>query len=156
MLYTVIVITEKIVYHARKKGAEMRNIMGINVGMLIFGLIDGTLAYAVVFHLIKARFKGGKFGRILGTILGTIVFANYIALFVWFNTPGVFVNPDFRNIIYAAPIVLSVLLTVLVLLSQPPKKLNGEEETEEAADEEHDTEKRSTTPDDLTAAEENS
>ena len=58
----------------------MRNIMGINVGMLIFGLIDGTLAFAIVFHLIKARFKGGKFGRILGTILGTIVFANYIAL----------------------------------------------------------------------------
>ena len=134
----------------------MRNIMGINVGMLIFGLIDGALAYAVVFNLIKARFKCGKFGRIMGTILGTIVFANYIALFVWFNTPGVFVNPDFRNIIYAAPIVLSVLLTILVLLSQPPKKTGEEEQTEEPANEDDGTVKRSAAPDDLTAAEENS
>lgn len=131
--------------------------MGINVGMLIFGLIDGGLAYAVVFNLLKARFKGGKIGRILGTILGTIVFGIYIALFVWFNTPGVFVNPDFKNIIYAAPIVLSVLLTALVLLAQPSKSPDSEEEENAEQDAENDdTAQQSTASDDFTAAEENS
>lgn len=104
--------------------------MGINVGMLIFGLFDGGLAFTVVFCLLKARFKDKKIGRILGTILGTIIFSVYIALFVWFNTPGVRVNPDFKNLIYAAPIVLSVLLTVLVLLSLPPKQMDEEKEEE--------------------------
>lgn len=126
--------------------------MGINVGMLIFGLIDGGLAYAVVYNLIKARLKGGKAGRILGTILGTIVFANYIALFVWFNTPGVIVNPDFRNTVYAAPIVLSVLLTTLVLLAQPTETPGSEE----AENGEQDDENSATKSDDLTAAEEHS
>lgn len=112
--------------------------MGINVGMLIFGLFDGGLAFTVVFCLSKARFKGKKIGRILGTILGTIIFSVYIALFVWFNTPGVRVNPDFRNLVYAAPIVLSVLLTVLVLLSLPQEKTDeeNEEESETTAAEE--------------------
>lgn len=115
--------------------------MGINIGMLIFGLFDGGLAYAVVFCLLKARFKGKKIGRILGTILGTILFSVYIALFVWFNTPGTRVNPDFRNLVYAAPIVLSVLLTVLVLLSLPPKKA----ETETADEDEAENEEAETT-----------
>lgn len=110
--------------------------MGISVGMLIFGLFDGSLAYAVVYCLLKARFKGGKIGRILGTILGTITFAAYIALFVWFDTTRQAVNPDFKTIIYAAPIVLSVLLSVLVVLSQPPKQKDAEdEEAEETSDE---------------------
>lgn len=105
--------------------------MGIHVGMLIFGLIDGALIFAIVFCLLKAWFKGKKIGRILGTILGTILFSVYIALFVYFNTPGVRVNPDFRTFIYSAPIVLSVLLTVLVYLSQPPKVQTGNEEPED-------------------------
>lgn len=131
--------------------------MGINVGMLIFGLIDGGLAYAVVFNLLKARFKGKKIGKILGTILGTIVFANYIALFVWFNTPGVFVNPDFKNIVYAAPIVLSVLLTALILLAQPSKSPDSEEDENAEQDTENgDATQQSTASDDFTAAEENS
>lgn len=112
--------------------------MGISVGMLIFGLFDGSLAYAVVYCLIKARFNGGKIGRILGTILGTIIFTAYIALFVWFDTTHKIVNPDFKNLIYAAPIVLSVLLSTLVVLSQPPKQNvpeDGEEMEEEASDE---------------------
>lgn len=114
----------------------MEIIMGISVGMLIFGLFDGSLAYAVVYCLLKARFKGGKIGRILGTILGTITFAAYIALFVWFDTTHQAVNPDFKTIIYAAPIVLSVLLSVLVVLSQPPKQDNPtDSEDEKASDE---------------------
>lgn len=35
-------------------------VMGISVGMLIFGLFDGGLAFAIVFCLLKARFKGKK------------------------------------------------------------------------------------------------
>ena len=122
---------------AAKQQHRMEIIMGISVGMLIFGLFDGSLAYAVVYCLLKSRFKGGKIGRILGTILGTITFAAYIALFVWFDTTRETVNPDFKRIIYAAPIVLSVLLSALVLLSQPPKQNNmadGEEDGE-ASDE---------------------
>jgi hypothetical protein len=59
-----------------------------------------------------------------------IIFSIYIALFVRFNTPGVRVNIDFRNFIYAAPIVLAVLLTILVLLCQPPKEKKEEENKE--------------------------
>jgi len=75
-------------------------------------------------------------GRILGTILGTILFSIYIALFVYFNTPGVRVNPDFRTFIYSAPIVTSVLLGILVLLSQPPKERAAAENPEDDAMEE--------------------
>ncbi len=114
-----------------KPVTEMEYVMGINVGMLIFGLFDGGLAFLIVFCLLKARFKGKTIGRVLGTILGTIVFTIYIGLFVLFNTPGVRVNPDFRNIIYAAPIVMAILLSVLVLLCQPPKKKEESEETED-------------------------
>lgn len=110
--------------------------MGINVGMLIFGLFNGGLAYAIVFCLIKSSLKGGRLGRILGTILGIIVFTGYLAVFIRINTPGVSVNPDFRNILYAAPIVLTILLTALVLLSQPPK---NQETDEEETDEENET-----------------
>lgn len=110
--------------------------MGINVGMLIFGLFDGGLAYAIVYCLLKARFKGKKAGRILGTIFGTIIFTIYIALFVHFNTPGVRVNSDFRNLVYAAPIILFILLGALVLLSQPPKQIEAEEEEVENPEEE--------------------
>lgn len=106
-------------------------VMGISVGMLILGLFDGGLAFAIVFCLLKARFKGKKIGRILGTVLGIILFSIYIALFVFFNTPGTKVNPDFRNFIYSAPIVLAVLLCTLVFLSQPPRKQAAEEELED-------------------------
>ncbi len=108
--------------------------MGINPGMLIFGLFDGGLAFMIVFWLLKARFRNKTIGRVFGTILGTIVFSIYIALFVCFNTPGIWVSPDFKILIYLAPIVLFVLLTILVLLSQPPKKKN-EEDTEDNPDE---------------------
>lgn len=106
-------------------------VMGISVGMLIFGLFDGGLTFAIVFCLLKARFKGKKIGRILGTVLGIILFSVYIALFVYFNTPGTNVNPDFRTFIYLAPIVLAVLLCTLVFLSQPPKEQNTVEAPED-------------------------
>lgn len=116
--------------------------MGIHPGMLIFALFDGGLAFLIVFCLVKAHFKKEMLGRSLGTILGMIIFSIYIALFVLFNTPGVFVRPDLKWIVYLAPIVLFVLLTVLVLLSQPPKKRDLEDtdlekentETEEAGE----------------------
>lgn len=100
--------------------------MGISIGMLIFGLFDGALAFSIVFCLLKARFKGKKIGKVLGTIFGTILFAIYIALFVFFNTPGTKFHPDFRTFVYVAPLVLSALLTVLVILSQPPKLQNAD------------------------------
>ena len=111
----------------------MEIVMGIHVGMLIFGLFDGGLAYAIVYCLLKSRFKGKKIVRILGVIMGTIIFSIYTALFIWFNSPHVSVNPDVKTVVYAAPIVLSVLLSALVLLSQPPK-LKKEDGTEEPAD----------------------
>lgn len=106
-------------------------VMGIHVGMLIFGLFDGGLTFAIAFCLLKARFKGKQIGRILGTVLGIILFSIYIALFVYFNTPGTKFNPDFRTFIYLAPIVLSVLLCTLVFMSQPPKKQAVAENPEE-------------------------
>lgn len=117
--------------------------MGINVGMLIFGLFDGGLAFCIVYCLLKAWFKGKTPGRILGIILGTLIFCTYIALFVWFNTPGVRVNTDFRNLIYAAPPVFAILLGTLVYLSQPPKP---KKEIEVVPDEteDNDTEDEST------------
>jgi hypothetical protein len=105
--------------------------MGINVGMLIFGLFDGGLAYAIVYCLMKAWWKGKKIGQILGTVLGILVFSGYIGLFVYFNTDGVSVNTDFRNLVYAAPIVLAILLGVLVFLSQPPKQAEDKEDADE-------------------------
>lgn len=111
-----------------RETAGMEIVMGISVGMLIFGLFDGGLTFAIVFCLLKARFKGKKIGRILGTVLGIILFSIYIALFVYFNTPGTKMNPDFRNFIYSAPIVLAVLLCTLVFLSQPPREQAAEEE----------------------------
>lgn len=116
--------------------------MGINVGMLLFGLFDGALAFTIVFCLIRAWMKGKKIGRVLGTIFGILVFSAYIALFVWFNTPGTRVNIDFRNIIYAAPIVLSILLVTLVLLSQPPKPKTPDEDSLPEAEEQSVTEEK--------------
>lgn len=117
----------------------MEIVMGINVGMLIFGLFNGGLAYAIVFSLIKSSLKGGRLGRILGAILGIIIFTGYLAVFIWINTPGVSVNPDFRNILYAAPIVLTILLTALVLLSQPPKQEETDEEQTDGENEADDS-----------------
>lgn len=100
--------------------------MGINVGMLIFGLFDSALAFFLVYCLWVSWLKGKRIGQILGIIFGTLVFTTYLTLFIWFNSPGVRVRSDIRTIIYAAPIVLTILLSILTLLSQTSKKEEGE------------------------------
>lgn len=107
--------------------------MGINVGMLIFGLFDSALAFFLVYCLWTSWLKGKRIGQILGIIFGTLVFTTYLTLFIWFNTPGVWVRSDIRTIIYAAPIVLTILLSILTLLSQQPQKQEeyGDEDSSE-------------------------
>ena len=101
--------------------------MGINVGMLIFGLFDSALAFFLVYCLWVSWLKGKRIGQILGIIFGTLVFTTYLTLFVW-------VRSDIRTIIYAAPIVLTILLSILTLLSQTSKKEEGEND-EKASEE---------------------
>ena len=105
--------------------------MGINVGMLIFGLFDSALAFFLVYCLWVSWLKGKRIGQILGIIFGTLVFTTYLTLF---NSPGVRVRSDIRTIIYAAPIVLTILLSILTLLSQTSKKEEGEND-EKASEE---------------------
>lgn len=110
----------------------------INPGMLIFALLDSCIAFLLVFFVTRARFGGVKstLARSLGAVLGTIVFIVYFAIIVWFNTERHTINEAGKNVVYAAPIVLSILMTFLTLLSQPPKKKEAEEETEEEPEEE--------------------
>ncbi|MCR5797714.1 MAG: hypothetical protein K6G63_07335 [Eubacterium sp.] len=105
--------------------------MGIPIGWLLFAIIDGALAYTVVYCLLKAWFKGKNIGRILGIVLGTIIFGIYIAIFVYFYNPRVQISDTIKNGIYAAPIVMSILLFILAYLSMPPKiKEDDSEETD--------------------------
>ena len=60
--------------------------MGINVGMLIFGLFDSALAFFLVYCLWVSWLKGKRIGQILGIIFGTLVFTTYLTLFIWFNS----------------------------------------------------------------------
>ena len=85
--------------------------MGINIGMLTFGLFDSALAFFLVYCLWTSWLKGKRIGQILGIIFGTLVFTTYLTLFIWFNSPGVLVRSDIRTIIYAGPIVLTILLS---------------------------------------------
>ena len=55
--------------------------MGINVGMLIFGLFDSALAFFLVYCLWVSWLKGKRIGQILGIIFGTLVFTTYLTLF---------------------------------------------------------------------------
>lgn len=116
----------------------------INPGMLIFALLDSCIAFLLVFFVTRARFGGVKsaLARILGAVLGTIAFIVWFAIIVWFNTERHTISDAGKNVFYAAPIVLSILMTVLTLLSQPPKKKDGEngengEDAEEETTEEH-------------------
>ena len=54
--------------------------MGINVGMLIFGLFDSALAFFLVYCLWVSWLKGKRIGQILGIIFGTLVFTTYLTL----------------------------------------------------------------------------
>lgn len=101
----------------------------INPGMLIFALLDSIIAFLLVFFIVRARFGGVKstLARILAAVLGTIVFIAYFAVIIWFNTEEHTISDAAKNVVYAAPIVLTILMTALTLLSQPPKKAETEE-----------------------------
>lgn len=100
--------------------------MGINVGMLIFGLFDSTLAFFLVYCLWTSWIKGKTHRSDFGHYFRDFGITTYLTLFIWFNSPGVRVRSDIRTIIYAAPIVLTILLSILTLLSQTSKKEEGE------------------------------
>lgn len=117
----------------------------MNPGMLLFGLIDSGIAFFLVYYIIKAKLGGNQkaLARILASILGILVFMVYFGVIVWFNTKRYTVSQEVKLVVYLAPIVLSVLMTVLVFLSQPPKLKNETEDVEEDenADAAADTEK---------------
>lgn len=112
--------------------------MIINPGMLIFALLDSGIAFLLVFFIVRARFGGVKstLARSLGAVLGTITFIIYFAVLVWFNIEIHTISQAGKNVVYAAPIVLSILMSVLTLLSQPPKKAETAEEVDETETEE--------------------
>lgn len=113
--------------------------MIMNPGMLLFGLFDSGVAFFLVYSVVKAKFGGNQksIARTLGTVLGVLVFIAEFCAIVWFNTQAHTISQAGQNVVYAAPIVLSILTGVLVLLSQPPKQPNAEEKkTEEEQAEE--------------------
>lgn len=110
--------------------------MTISPGMLIFCLLDSGIAFLFVFLVSRARFGGEKstLARTLGAVLGTVVFILYFGVLIWFNTEPHTISDAGKKVVYAAPIVLSILMTSLTLLCQPPK--NKEQKTEEEIPEE--------------------
>lgn len=112
--------------------------MIMNPGMLLFGLIDSAVAFFLVYNIVKAKFGGDKstLARSIAAVLGTIVFIVYFAVIVWFNTEPHTVRQEVKTVVYAAPFVLTILMSALVLLSQPPKAAEEKEEDEETPDEE--------------------
>lgn len=114
--------------------------MTINPGMLIFCILDSCIAFFFVYFIARSKFGGVKktLARVIGTILGTVVFIIYFAVLIWFNTVHHTISQAAQNVVYAAPIVLSILMTVLTLLSQPPKKEEQEQEEPAAPEEEAD------------------
>lgn len=106
-------------------------------GMLLFGLIDSGVAFFLVYNIVKAKFGGNesKLARSLAAVLGTIIFIVYFAVIVWFNTNPYTVRQEVKTVVYAAPFVLTVLMSALVLLSLPPKKKEENPEGEAAEEE---------------------
>lgn len=90
---------------------------------LVFSTVHSLFFWCIAFGPLGL--KGKRIGQILGIIFGTLVFTTYLTLFIWF-TPRVRVRSDIQTIIYAAPIVLTILLSILTLLSQTSKKEEGE------------------------------
>ena len=115
-----------------KKRLGMEDNMLINPGMLFFALLDSCIAFLLVFFVSRAKFGGTKsaLARILSSVLGTLVFIAYFAVIVWFNTEKHTISDAGKNVGYAAPIVFSILMTILTLLCQPPKKKEEDEEEE--------------------------
>ena len=98
--------------------------------MLLFGLLDSAIAFLLVFFICRAKFGGLKstLARVIGTVLGTIVFVVYFGGIVWCNTELYTVTQEVKLTVYLAPIVLSILMTILVFLSQPPKPKKPKED----------------------------
>lgn len=116
--------------------------MTIQPAMLIFCILDSCIAFLLVFFVSRAKFGGNDsaLARIISSILGTIVFITYFAVLIWFNTESRTLSDAWQKVIYAAPIVLSLLMMLLTWLSQPPKqKKDKDEEESTEADEEEET-----------------
>ena len=113
--------------------------MDMNPLMLFFALFDSGIAFFLVYYVVKAKFGGEKkaIARILSSILGILVFIVYFATIIWFNTDRSDVTELVRNTVYAAPIVLSILMLILVTLSKPPKPKKEEETKENDLDEDN-------------------
>lgn len=111
--------------------------MIMNPGMLLFGLIDSGVAFFLVYNIVKAKFGGEKstLARSIAAVLGTIIFIVYFAVIVWFNTNPHTVRQEVKTVVYAAPFVLTILMTALVLLSQPPKAKTEDDEEADAEEE---------------------
>ena len=83
--------------------------MTINPGMLIFCLLDSSIAFLLVFFVSRAKFGGEKsmLARVISAILGTLVFIVHFGVLIWFNTEPVTISAAGKAVVYAAPIVLS-------------------------------------------------
>lgn len=114
----------------------------MNPGMLLFGLFDAGVAFFLVYTVVKAKLGGNKkaIARTLGTILGVLVFIAEFCAIVWFNTEEHTISKAGQYVVYAAPIVLSILMGVLVILSQPPK--NPDDFIEQDNEEEEENEEK--------------
>lgn len=113
--------------------------MIISPGMLVFALLDSGIAFLLVFFVSRAKFGGEKstLARVIGAVLGTVVFMIYFGVLIWFNTEPHTISAAGKRVVYAAPIVLSILMTALTLLSQPPKTKEQEEEEENSEEKEN-------------------
>lgn len=98
--------------------------MTINPGMLIFCLLDSLIAFLLVFFVSRAKFGGEKsmLARVISAILGTLVFIVHFGVLIWFNTEPVTISAAGKAVVYAAPIVLSILMIILTLLLSRRKK----------------------------------
>ena len=98
--------------------------MTINPGMLIFCLLDSAIAFLLVFFVSRAKFGGEKsmLARVISAILGTLVFIVHFGVLIWFNTEPVTISAAGKAVVYAAPIVLSILMIILTLLLSRRKK----------------------------------
>lgn len=114
--------------------------MTINPGMLFFCIFDSVIAFFLVFFVTRSKFGGAKktLARVLASLLGILVFAIYFAVLIWFNTEPHTISDAGKMVVYAAPIVFSVLMIILTLLSQPPKKKETEEMAQESNESEED------------------
>ena len=114
--------------------------MTINPGRLFFCILDSCIAFFFVFFVTRSKFGGAKktLARVIASILGILVSVIYFAVLIWFNTESHTISDAGKKVVYAAPIVLSVLMTILTLLCQPPKKKEDTEETDAPAEAEAD------------------